>query len=313
MDLYQLRVLRELADHGSIAATARSLAVTPSAISQVIAALQADFRAPLTRKRGRIVEISDAGLALANASAGVAAALASARSSVDTYLDDFHSLVKVSAFHSAAQSFFPPLIALSENGDFPAVEFADEDVAQAAFPALTAGYDVVIAHRLSHSTPWPTDRLAVVPLITEPMDVAMRADHRLAARKTISPQDLLGETWISTHEGFPPAELLGSLSAAAGHPMTVTHRINDYSTAAALVATSKALAFIPRYTVVPLENTGIVLRPLAGIRPSRNIDLLLRPEHLSRRAVEIVVESLRSIAGDRKRLAENGSADPLVD
>ncbi len=52
MDPYQLSVLRELGDHGSVAATARALGVSPSAVSQSLAALQRKFKAPLTQKRG---------------------------------------------------------------------------------------------------------------------------------------------------------------------------------------------------------------------------------------------------------------------
>ncbi|WP_410699626.1 LysR family transcriptional regulator, partial [Chryseobacterium sp. SIMBA_028] len=48
MDPYQLSVLRELGDHGSVAATARALGVSPSAVSQSLGALQRKFKAPLT-------------------------------------------------------------------------------------------------------------------------------------------------------------------------------------------------------------------------------------------------------------------------
>ena len=53
-------------------------------------------------------------------------------------------------------------------------------MAQQDFPALTARYDLVLAHRMDHSPRWPEERVAVIPLAHEPLDVALPAGHRLA-------------------------------------------------------------------------------------------------------------------------------------
>ncbi|MFJ4639713.1 LysR family transcriptional regulator [Streptomyces hygroscopicus] len=296
MDLHQLRVLRELADHGSIAATARALSVTPSAVSQVLASLQRQFAAPLTHKRGRSVELTDAGQALAAAAVTVATAMAQAEASVEAYLEDLSAVVAVSGFHSAAVTFFPALAAKSAQAGHPPVECVDEDVDRAAFPALTASYDLVVAHRMSHTRPWPAERVAVVPLLREPMDVAVRADHPLARRAEVSPDCLAGQSFVATHAGFSPADLLEVIAASAGRPMHVAHRINDFTTAAAMVAQGGLVALLPRYTAAPPPGSPVVLRPLNGVRAVRNIDVLMRPEHALRRGVSVVLESLRQIA-----------------
>ncbi|WP_326778907.1 LysR family transcriptional regulator [Streptomyces sp. NBC_01445] len=296
MDLHQLRVLRELADHGSIAATARALSVTPSAVSQVVASLQRQFATPLTHKRGRSIELTSAGQALAAAAVAVASAVAQAEASVDAYLGDLSASVRVSGFHSAAVTFFPALAALSSETDHPPVECVDEDVARDAFPVLTASYDLVIAHRMSHTPPWPTQQLSVVPLLQEPVDVAMRTDHPLARRAQLCPEDLVDLPFVSTHTGFSPADLLESIAASAGRPMRVVHRINDFTTAAAMVAQGNLVALLPRYTAAPPKDSGVTLRPLGEVRALRNIDALMRPEHAIRQGVSVVLQSLQQIA-----------------
>ncbi|WP_430591371.1 LysR family transcriptional regulator [Humidisolicoccus flavus] len=306
MDLYQLRVLRELADHGSITATAEALGVTPSAVSQVIQSLQQGFRAPLTMKDGRTTRVSDAGLALVDASARVAIAVAEAEASVDSYLQDETTSVSVAAFHSAALTFFPELARAAASGDSPPVACSDEDVAQDAFPALTARYDIVIAHRMAHAAPWPHERLVVVPLLREPMDVAMRADHPLASKPRLRAQDVADESWIEAHDGFSPADLLDSVAAAAGRPMRVAHRINDYSTATAIVAQSSSVTLLPRFTATPSAESGVVLRELTGIRSVRHIDLLMRPEQRARQSVAKVEALLQSIARTRQDTVQSG-------
>jgi DNA-binding transcriptional LysR family regulator len=310
MDPYQLSVLRELGDQGSVASTARALGVSPSAVSQTLATLQRRFKAPLTQKRGRSVELTDAGEALVVAAVAVAEALSKAEAAVDEFVGGIDRTVRVSAFHSAAVTFFPGLAAKAQTEGFPTVECVDEDVERVSFPALTASYDIVIAHRMSHTPPWSRDRLAVLSLLREPMDVAMHSSHPLATRDSLAPADLVGTTWISTHAGFSPADMLDAIAAAAGHPMRVVHRINDFGTAAAMAAEGEHLTLLPRHTVRIEPSQQVVLRPLTGMRTLRHVDMLIRPERVAHRAISLVVDALRQLAQSRVQtsLERNPSA-----
>src|SRR4051794_36977522 len=64
MDVARLRVLRELADRGSVTAVAAALSFTPSAISQQLRALAAEVGVPLTEPAGRGLRLTPAGHAL---------------------------------------------------------------------------------------------------------------------------------------------------------------------------------------------------------------------------------------------------------
>ena len=90
--------------------------------------------------------------------------------------------------------------------------------------------------------------------------------------------------------------MLGAIAAASGQPMRVLHRINDFSTAAGMVAEGDLVALLPRHTAAPPADSGVVLRPLEDVRSVRNIDLLIRPEHTGRKAVLAVVATLQDIA-----------------
>ncbi|MGX9901795.1 LysR family transcriptional regulator [Arthrobacter sp. SA17] len=67
MEIHQLEMLRELGALGSVKAVAETLLVTPSAVSQQLAALQKSLDVPLTRKEGRNLVLTDAGQVLADA------------------------------------------------------------------------------------------------------------------------------------------------------------------------------------------------------------------------------------------------------
>lgn len=295
MDLHHLALLRELGDRGSVAAVARALHITPSAVSQQLKTLQRAARVPLTERRGRRLVLTDAGRALAGVAIEISTALDKANRIVDAYLDNPAEPVTVAAFHSAGLAWFPALLRDLAGG--PPVRCADQDVAQADFPALVADYDLVVAHRLAHSPPWPDDRVAVAPLVHEPLYVAMPAGHPLAARSELTAADVAGEPWISVHDGFPVQGVLTAIAAAAGRPLTIAHRINEFTVAAAVVASGAAFALLPGYLSPP--DPRVALRPLADLPAGRHIDVLTRPETLHRASVRTVLAALRRIAAAR--------------
>ena len=298
MEIHQLEMLRELGALGSVKAVAETLFVTPSAVSQQLAALQKTVEVPLTRKEGRNLVLTEAGQVLADAGAAVVSAMADARTAIGAYHGSPVAAVTLSGFHSAGQALFAPLARQLAGPEQPRILLSDEDVAQQDFPALTARYDLVLAHRMDHSPRWPAERVAVIPLAHEPLDVALPAGHRLAGQRAVTADDVVGEPWVTSRTGYSPADVLSAVAAVSSRELNIVHRINDYSTVAALVGTGSVIGLLPRYTARPVLNPGIVLRPLEGISTRRRIDILARPENLKRRSVMMVCEALQAIMTD---------------
>ncbi len=295
MELGQLRALRELGERGSIAAVAAVLHVTPSSISQQISALQRRSAIPLTFKDGRRTALTDAGRALAAAAVEVEVALARADQALTHFQEDPGGVVSVAAFHSAGLAIFGPLMSALADADKPRVALHDFDVAQEDFPQLTSGHDLVLAHRLVGSPGWPASVHAET-LLFEPLDIAVRRDHALAVKAVIEPASLVGQTWVSVHEGFPLAHAITSIAGMGGNEARIEHRINDFRMAAAVVAGSSCVALMPRYTTDLGEHPDLVLRPLAHPGLGRYIDCLARPETRERANVKTVLAALRTIA-----------------
>ncbi|MBD0318483.1 MAG: LysR family transcriptional regulator, partial [Thermoleophilia bacterium] len=64
LDVRRIRVFREVAERGSIAAAAQALSFTPSAVSQQIATLERESGVALLERGPRSVRLTDAGRAL---------------------------------------------------------------------------------------------------------------------------------------------------------------------------------------------------------------------------------------------------------
>lgn len=295
MEIHQLQLLRELDELGSVTAVAETLFVTPSAVSQQLSQLQRSAGIPLTRKEGRTLVLTEAGKTLAEAGGQVIQAMAQARAALSAHLEAPSGTVTISAFHSAGQTLYGPLLAKVRSAGGPKLLLADEDVAEQDFPALTGRYDLVLAHRMSHAEPWKSANTTVRTLAEEPFDVALPPGHPLASRASLRPRDLIHEPWATSREGYSPAELLGVIAMLAGTAPEVIHRVNDYATVAAIVAGGGVLGLLPRYLATSALPAGVTLRPLEGITTRRKIDLLSRPESLARRSVQIVAEAVQQV------------------
>ncbi|MEW2164237.1 LysR family transcriptional regulator [Streptomyces sp. NPDC007084] len=302
MNERQLRILRELGELGSVTAVAEALLMTPSAISQHLRLLQRTIPVPLTERDGRRLVLTDAGRALAGAAIEVETALARARHAVDDFVDEPAGQVSVAAFHSAGSAFFPVLLR-GRAAEAPRLSFADEDVEQDQFPRLTRDYDLVLAHHLGQTPPWPRTVTATT-LLREPLDVALPADDPLARREHLTPQDVAGRPWITVHDGFPLMATIEAIATAANRRLDIVHRVNEFAVVAETVAAGGGLALMPRWTSRP--HPALVLRPLSGVHAIRRIDVLHRPERAARKAVRTVLAELRDAA---KTIREGDGSD----
>jgi DNA-binding transcriptional LysR family regulator len=68
LDVRRMRVLREVAAHGSFSAAAEALSYTQSAVSQQIAALERETGTKLVERGARGIRLTDAGEAAASGS-----------------------------------------------------------------------------------------------------------------------------------------------------------------------------------------------------------------------------------------------------
>lgn len=296
MELHQLQILRELGALGSVTAVAEALRVTPSAVSQQLATLQRGVATPLTRRAGRTLALTPAGEILAAAGAEAIDAMAAARTALDNFEGSPTGVVSISGFHSVGQVLFGTLLReLQALEHAPTVQLTDEDVAQSDFPALTARYDLVLAHRMEHSPKWPTQGVRSLTLVREPLDVAVASTHPLASHRSLTPDDVAGELWVTSRIGYSPDDVLRAITAVANRPVDVRHRINDYGAVAAVVAAGGVIGMLPRFTSRSIQDRDIIRLPLEGVSTHRMIDVLARPENLRRRSVRVVVDALQRV------------------
>lgn len=287
-------MLREFADRGSVTAAARALHCSPSAVSQQLRALQGEVGVTLTEPAGRGLRLTDAGRALVARADEVLAALDRAESELDAYRRAPRGRVRIAIFQSAGLMLLPGLLHRIAAHDGLEVDVRDVDMTPPEVPGLLADYDVVVAHRDEHAPEFRSDRLEFLPLLREPLDVALPTGHRLARHRRVDLAELAEERWISVDRGFPVDDVLRSLTVRTGVRPRIVQRINDFRITERLVAAGHGIALLPRHTMDTRRGSGLVGRPLAGIRAARLVEAVCRTGATSRPAVVTVLEELRA-------------------
>lgn len=296
MDVQRLRVLRELADRGSVAAVAQALSFTPSAISQQLKALAEEVGMPLTEPAGRGLRLTDVGRALAAEAEGVLTALARADAAVERLRTTPRGQVRLAIFQSGARMLLPGVLARLDAVPEVDLRCRDVDMNPADVPALVAESDIVVTHRDEHAPPHPTERRVVVPLLREPFDVVLPPGHRLARHRKLRLEQLADEAWISVEVGWPADDILRSLALHTDTRPRIVQRINDFSVTEELVAAGRGIALLPRYSTDDRGGRRLVRRPLAGVRAARLVEAVLRTSAAQRPAVRTVLDALRAEA-----------------
>jgi DNA-binding transcriptional LysR family regulator len=294
MDVHRLRVLRELADRGTVAAAADALGMTPSAVSQQLKVLAREAGVALLEPEGRRVRLTDAGQALVLRAEAVLAELDRARTEMDRYRSTPAGEVRLSVFPSAAELLVPGLLRRLDGAGF-AVAVTDLDLPGTDLSAMLADADVVLTHRDERGAPLGTPRAPTREVMREPIVVAVGRDHPLAGRVRVRPEELADQDWISVRDGFPVDDVLRSLATVTGVRPRVVQRINDFHITSALVAAGLGIALIPRYAVT---HPGVVQIELDGVRAARVLEVGTRPGARARPAVAAVLDALDAEIAD---------------
>ncbi len=136
------------------------------------------------------------------------------------------------------------------------------------------------------------------PLLTEPVFVALPADHRLADRADLDLTDLAGEWWTMPEESVGgPRSTFQLTCETAGFTPKFAHFGADLDTALELVRSENAIAGV--HPAVP-DADGIVVKPLFGNPLHRRL-VLVWPEN-SALVDRIDLVHAGFIAGYRRRV-----------
>jgi molybdate transport repressor ModE-like protein len=296
IDVRRLRVLRALADHGTVAAAARALHLTPSAVSQQLAALEREVGQAVVERRGRGLVLTGAGDVLLEHAHALFAQLERAEADVAAHARGELGTVVVGGFPTALASVASLAVAaLADAHPRLRVELLDVESPQCFAALAEEAIDVAISME-SASAPAPGDpRFARRALLDDPLDAVLPAGHPLARRGAIALDALAGETWVGPGPGTSCFEVTLAGCAAAGFTPRLVHRTNDFSALMAFVAAGLGVALVPRLAQGHIPARATVV-PLHGVPPARRVFAATRRGSEARQTIAAVLDALAQAA-----------------
>ncbi len=272
-DLHRLRIWRAVVATGSVVAAAKSLNYTPATVSQHITTLQRSVGAPLYRRSGRGIEITDLGRRLAEESAEVFTGLGRLDTLIDSHRSVNRPRMRIAAFTSFNARLLPDIIG-PVAGQHPDLRF---DI-QLNEPAKVrrSHCTVEIRNEVPQEGETQLPGMTRTVLFDDDYRVVVADSHDFAGLESVPFKDLSGQRWVDYDLWSGPTSKVVDLAcAAAGFEPRTFAASEDEFAALALVAAGLAVTVLPRLSTVQLPR-GLVAVDLTDPVPLRRVVMHVR-------------------------------------
>lgn len=289
---------------GSFSLAAEELGYTQPAVSQHISRLEKHFGTRLLERDARAVSLTPGGEALLAEADHLLAGVRRAEVAVSAAAGLTATRLGIAAFPTGASGLVPGAARrLRRRERCPEIEL-DLLVAEGepAMRAVARGkVDVALVIASSLKPVEEHEGIELIPVADDPMLVALPADHPLASQRAIAITDLADEPWLLTEIGGTCADSNIVLRACrdAGFAPRVRLESEDYRALQGMAAAGMGVALVPLLATVG-AHPGVVIRPLRGRAPSREIHAAVRMDNrtpLVDEFIDALRDSARELAG----------------
>lgn len=301
LNTHRLRILREVAARGTIAAAAEALYLTPPAASHQLAVLEREVGVPLLERTARSAHLTEAGRRLVTHAETILSDCEVALADLATFSREVSGHVRISTFQTAAQTItLPAMAALAKR--YPSLDVIASDLEPVrAIPALKAGQlDIALSHEWDF-VPLPKEPgLDRYDLLTERI-VALLPHGHPQADGPVRLADLAEDHWCVALESAASRQAVRRVANSAGFEPKVVLESNYFRAIGAAVEAGLGVGIAPAMT--DLRGLDIVIQPLAEPVMSRRIFAAVRKGSGGSPTLQAVLRALEESA----RRAEVGA------
>ncbi|MQA27763.1 MAG: LysR family transcriptional regulator [Micromonosporaceae bacterium] len=300
VDMRRLHVLRMVAQHGTVTAAATAVHLTPSAVSHQLRQLAHEVGVALLEPNGRRVRLTAAGESLVAYADTLHADWERARGELAAHAADGGAgVLRMCGYPTVIAALLAPAAkALAETHPRLTVRITEAE-SDGGFDLLLAGEaDIAIVVPGGETPPLDDPKFDQRPLLEEPLDLFVPADHPLAGKPDVELIDAAHEPWIIPAPGSSDcAQLVSTACTAAGFSPRIVHQAKDVLAVAALVASGLGVALEPRLAPAP-SHCQVARIPLRHPAPSRHILTCVRRGSEQQPAIALGLAALRELSRD---------------
>jgi DNA-binding transcriptional LysR family regulator len=295
---HRLRLLRELAQRGTIGAVAEALDFSPSAVSQQLTQLQREAGVPLLERVGRGVRLTEAAYTLVRHAEALADQLDRARADLEAAAGEVRGLVRIGTFQTPGMRLLPPALeTLATEHPTLDVEVVEREAEDAQRELVLGRLDLAIVDEFP-GHPYRRHRAVDYELLLEdPLLIALPPGDPLAAPGgPVALAELRGRAWGAGMPGTIYGDgTRGLCNELGGFEPRIRHRANDMSIMLPLVRVGRAVAFTPAL-LGGEEELGVAIRPVAERPIARKLYTAVRGGTTRRPAVRALRSALERAA-----------------
>lgn len=293
LSITALRLLREVAQHGSISAAAAAVSLSQSAVSRQIAGLEHVVGRSLFERRRDGIRVTDAGHVLLRHAAVILEAVEAAELDLSE-AGARPAVVRLGAFPSASATLVPIAAAQVRGRGIELVTRVG--TTPSLLRALRSGtLDLAVVASAPPFRPLDDVRPAFITrtLSEDELRVAAPIHHPLAAQSEVDVEALEGQRWIASRSK-PGEQMLGAWPGLAGRARIV-HTTPDWLAKLQLVARGEGFTTVPNL-ICSLLPDGVVALRVRGGPSERRRALVARLPSARGAAIEGVEAALADAA-----------------
>ncbi|MCX2970246.1 MULTISPECIES: LysR family transcriptional regulator [Streptomyces] len=291
---HRLHVLRTLAEHGTVTATAAALHLTPSAVSQQLRLLARDLEVELLRPEGRRVRLTPAAHIVLRHADALRLRWEEAQAELAQQSTVLGGTLRLCGVSSALATLAAPAVAGLRKA-YPLVEplVTEEESTECYRLLLAEEADIALVLPGPDAPPVTDPRFEQTPLTTDRQDLLVAEGHRLARPEGVHLLEAADQAWIVKKHNNDTFPLVAAACAAAGFTPRITHQVKEWYAVSSLVAEGLGVCLIPR--IVPLPQHPVTRVPLlGGSAPARQLLTAVRRGSAGHPLVKAGLEALRS-------------------
>jgi LysR family hca operon transcriptional activator len=270
MELRHLHYFVAVAEAGSLTvAAARKLHTSQPSLSRQIRDLEGEVGTPLLTRQARGIELTPAGRAFLDHARLVLSQVEAATEAARRVAHPAKPCFTMGFLTGHELTWMPEALRILRD-ELPNI---DVMISSQYSPLLADGLSKgkIDAAFLRRERGMPD--LAFRLLAKESLMVVLPGNHRLAALKSISPTDLVGEPFVAVSNTAPVLRaVIDNFLKRSGITITPAHEADHLSMGMSLIASTGGLALLPAYAKNFLPSS-VTSRPLKGATPS--VDLVL--------------------------------------
>ena len=292
MELRQLRYAVAVATHRHFTRAAASVPVAQPALSHQIKLLEQELGVELFERSRSGTRLTEAGEIFILRARRALAEMDAAREEIAALNGLTAGRLVLGAMQALAGLDLPRLIA-AFHAAYPGVDVSLREESARDMLALSARGEIDLA--IAALDVEPPAGLEAIPLVREPVLVAMPAAHPLAALPTVPVPRLRGETFIFFKPGTGLRAVSDRAAEEAGFVPHVGFQTSSHDRLLALVSEGLGVAFVPASAVSDPPPQGVAVRP-ASPAIDRTVGVAWRAGHRHTPAASAFLALLREQA-----------------